>query len=163
MTTSPRIAIAHDYLSTPGGAERVIEVLAAQFPDALIFTSVFEPHHYPTIDPSRVRTSWLNTIPLLRRHYRAALPLLPSAFRRLRVTAADADVVLCSTTGWAHGISSDVPKIAYCNNPARWLYQPGDYFHGRPLLRLALSPLTAWLRRFDQRAAASCEIGRAHV
>ena len=83
------------------------------------------------------------SIPLLRRHYRAALPLLPSAFRRLRVTAAAADVVLCSTSGWAHGISSDVPKIAYCHNPARWLYQPNDYFHGRPLLRLALSPLMA--------------------
>jgi glycosyltransferase involved in cell wall biosynthesis len=73
------------------------------------------------------------------------------------VHSTDADVVVCSSSGWAHGIASDVPKVVYCHNPARWLYQPDDYFRGKRLLRSAMAPLLWWLRGIDQRAAGSCD------
>ena len=53
--------------------------------------------------------------------HRLALPLLAPTFSRLHV---DADVVVCSSSGWAHGAHADGRKIVYCHTPARWLYQP---------------------------------------
>jgi len=55
---------------------------------------------------------------------RLALPLLAPVWSRIE--AGDADVVLCSSTGWAHGIRTTVPKIVYCHNPARWLAATTD-------------------------------------
>lgn len=130
--------------------------MVRQFPGSELFTSVYVPELYPEFAGVRVTTSVLDRVRPLARHYRAALPLLPMAWGRMQVR--DADVVICSTTGWAHGIRSEVPKIAYCNNPARWLYQRGDYTSTRSAYRLPLAVLSPWLRRWDQRAAASCEL-----
>jgi glycosyltransferase involved in cell wall biosynthesis len=66
----------------------------------------------------------------------------------------DADVVICSSSGWAHGAQTDGLKIVYCHTPARWLYQP-DRYVSRDALRLAFAPLRRALIRWDQRAAAS--------
>ena len=62
------------------------------------------------------------------RNHRAALPLLAPSFSRLRVSA---DVVICSSSGWAHGTQVEGRKIVYCHTPARWLYQPDRYLRGR--------------------------------
>ncbi len=61
-------------------------------------------------------------------HHRAALPLLAPSFSRLRVSA---DVVICSSSGWAHGAQVEGRKIVYCHTPARWLYQSDRYLRGR--------------------------------
>jgi hypothetical protein len=68
----------------------------------------------------------------------------------------DVDVVICSSSGWAHGIPTNAPKLVYCHNPPRWLYQPEDYVQSQPLLvRGALTALRPTLTAWDQRAAAS--------
>ena len=41
--TRPRIAIAHDYLTQRGGAERVVLSMAKAFPDAAIYTTLYDP------------------------------------------------------------------------------------------------------------------------
>ncbi len=43
-----KIALVHDYLTQPGGAERVFELLCKRYPNADIFTSMYEPKR--TID-----------------------------------------------------------------------------------------------------------------
>ena len=58
-----------------------------------------------------------------------ALPLLASATSRLRV---DADVTICSTTGWAHGVQTSGAKVLYVHNTARWLYQRDEYLANLP-------------------------------
>jgi len=68
-----------------------------------------------------VRTLPLNRSATLRRNHRLALSLLAPAFSRLRVAA---EVVVCSSSGWAHGAQVEGRKIVYCHTPARWLYQP---------------------------------------
>lgn len=157
MTSGPRIALAHDYLSVRGGAERAFIVMANQFPDARLYTSFFQEELYPELHGRHVVASPMNRFRPLGRHYRAALPLLPAIWNRLRLEPDDdAEVVVCSTTGWAHGIGADVPKIAYCNNPARWLYQRADYTSTMPWSAGVLAPLSPWLRRWDRNAAAGC-------
>jgi len=154
-TTSLRVALAHDYLSERGGAERVAISLSRSFPDAPLYTSVFDAAAYPELKGVDVRPSFLNRVPPLRRRHRVALPLLPLAYGRLRV---DADVVICSSSGWSHGITTDAPKVVYCHNPARWLYQRAEYSKTRRRYGLAGLAVSPFLERWDQRAAASCDV-----
>ena len=157
-TDRPRVAIAHDYLTQRGGAERVVLALHRAFPDAAIHTTLYDPDGtYPEFRDARVVVSPINRIRLLRHKHRAALPLLPYAVSRLPV---DADVVVASSSGWAHGVPATGRKLVYCHAPARWLYQADAYLGDeaeRSAKARALSVLGGWLRRWDRRAAASAD------
>ena len=159
MTERPRVAIAHDYLTQRGGAERVVLALHRAFPDATIHTTLYDPDGtYPEFRDARIVTSPINRIGPLRREHRAALPLLPYAVSRLRI---DADVVVASSSGWAHGVPTTGRKIVYCHAPARWLYQADAYLGdqaARSAKSRALDLLGGWLRRWDRRAAASADV-----
>jgi glycosyltransferase involved in cell wall biosynthesis len=159
MTTRPRVAIAHDYLTQRGGAERVVLALHRAFPDAPLYTTLYEPTTtFPEFRDARIVTSWLNRVPLFRRDHRAALPLLPLAANSLRI---DADVVVASSTGWAHGFPTTGRTLVYCHSPARYLYLAEEYLgapahtSARGLALLALRPaLVRWDQRRAHRAAA---------
>src|ERR671936_577759 len=130
-----RIALAHDYLTQRGGAERVVLSLVRAFPHAPLYTSFYEPAGtFPEFAPVDVRTSPLNLVAPLRRRHRLALPLLASAFSRVRIAA---DVAICSSSGWAHGAHVDGRKVVYCHAPARWLYQTSRYLGERGVLQRA--------------------------
>jgi glycosyltransferase involved in cell wall biosynthesis len=150
------VTLVHDYLTQRGGAERVVLSMLRAFPDAPLYTSLYEPARtFPEYRRADVRPSPLNRIPPLRRWHRLAFPLLLSAFSRLEVPG---DVVLASSSGWAHGARVHGRKIVYCHAPARWLYQPDRYLRGR---RGAGSAMLALLRRrlleWDRAAAASAD------
>ena len=151
------VAIVHDYLTQRGGAERVVLAMADAFPDAPIYTSLFEPAGTFTEFADRnIRASGLNRLSLLRRHHRLGLPLLAPAFSRMSV---DAEVAICSSSGWAHGASVRGTKVVYCHTPARWLYQTERYLRRSGWgTRVALRSLAPSLRRWDRRAADSVDI-----
>jgi len=122
---TPSVAIIHDYLTQRGGAERVFLLLAQTFPNATLHTSLYDPQGtYPELANLEIKATPLNRIGILRRQHRLAFPILAPAFSALRV---DADVVLCSSSGWSHGIRTEGRKIVYCHSPARWLYQGSRY------------------------------------
>ena len=153
-----RVALVHDYLTQRGGAERVVLSMVKAFPDAPLYTSVYEPGGtFPEFADVDVRTSPLNAIAPLRRDPTRALALLAPTFSRMRV---EADVAFCSSSGWAHGAHVTGRKIVYCHNPARWLYQTSDYFgdDSRRSARLALAALRRPLLRWDRAAAASADL-----
>jgi glycosyltransferase involved in cell wall biosynthesis len=146
------VAIAHDYLTQRGGAERVVLALLRAFPDAEVHTLLYDASGtFPEFRDARVVTSPLNRVPALRRHHRAALPLLAPASSRMKV---DADLTVVSTSGWAHGFDVLGRSLVYCHNPARWLYQTDDYLgsRGPSVAGLALGALSPWLRRWDAAA-----------
>jgi glycosyltransferase involved in cell wall biosynthesis len=152
----PPIAIVHDYLTQRGGAERVALLLARAFPAAPLYTSLYEPSTtFPEFEDVDVRPSPLNRVAPLRRNHRAALPLLASTFSNMRVSA---DVVFCSSSGWAHGARVNGTKIVYCHTPARWLYQTDRYVRGRSVAtRAAATAYRRPLVRWDKRAAATAD------
>ena len=154
----PEVAIAHDYLTQRGGAERVVLAMHAAFPDAPIYTTLFDPEGtFPEFGAARIVASPLNRVGLLRRNHRLALPFLAWATGQLR---PDADIVLVSSSGWAHGVRSAGRRIVYCHAPARWLYQTDAYLgsSGRfAPTRLALALLRPALLRWDRRAARSAD------
>lgn len=151
-----KVAIAHDYLTQRGGAERVVLSMVKTFPDAEVHTLLYEPATtFGEFADVQVHTSPLNHVGALRADHRKALPLLPFSAGRMKI---DADVVLASTSGWAHGFDvGDATLVAYCYSPARWLYQSGRYLgddspRGRRAALQALKrPLIAWDKRAAQR------------
>jgi glycosyltransferase involved in cell wall biosynthesis len=152
-----RVVLAHDYLTQCGGAERVVLAMMHAFPAAPVYTSLYnDATTFPEFRKVDVRTTWLERVPPLRRRHRLALPLLAPAFGR---SVVDADVVVCSSSGWAHGINATGRKVVYCHTPARWLYDGRRYLGGRRGMSwLALSCLRPYLRRWDRRAAASAAL-----
>lgn len=155
----PVVAIAHDYLTQRGGAERVVLAMLEAFPDATIHTTLYDPEGtYPEFRDARIVTSTLDRVAFLRRHHRAALPLLAPAASRLRI---DADVTVVSSSGWAHGFDIRGRSLVYCHNPARWLYQAEEYLGDEGAraraTRLLLRAVTPPLRRWDRRAAVRAD------
>ncbi len=151
------LALAHDYLTQRGGAERVVAGWLGMWPEASLYTALYEPSHtFPEFQQANLVCSPLNRSHFLRSHYRTALPLYPLAWSR---TTIDADVVLASSSGWAHGLRTDGRLVVYCHSPARWLYQPqrylatGAFGRGVRLARfLGQLPLRRWDLRSAQRA-----------
>ncbi|MBU4466185.1 MAG: glycosyltransferase [Actinobacteria bacterium] len=162
MHGGPAIALAHDYITQRGGAERVALALARTFSDAPLHTALYDPlATFPEFADVDVRTMPINRWGVLRHHHRLALPFLARAVSRYPVAA---DVLVASSSGWAHGIPTDGRKIVYCHAPARWLYQAERYAgsaESRGLQSRAVSAATAilgpGLRRWDQEAAASAD------
>ncbi|MHB8470288.1 MAG: glycosyltransferase [Gaiellaceae bacterium] len=156
VMTRPRVALVHDYLTQRGGAERVVLSMLKAFPGAPLYTSLYNPGGtFAEFAAADVRPLTLNRIHVFRRHHRAALPFLAPAFSSLRV---DAETVVCSSSGWAHGARATGRKVVYCYTPARWLYQGDRYLRERGLPeRAALAALRGPLLGWDKRAAASAD------
>ncbi len=155
----PRVAIAHDYLTQRGGAERVVLAMHRAFPDAPIATTLFDPDGtYPEFGDLDVRVSGLDRIAPLRHHHRLALPLLAPAVDHLTI---DAEVVLVSSSGWAHGVHTTGRKVVYCHSPARWLYvddQENTTGLSARMGKAAMALLGPRLKRWDRRAAYTADV-----
>ena len=140
----------HDYLNQRGGAERTVLELAAIFPGAPLYTSLYRREStFPEFAPLDVRTTFLDRLPVDGR-FRALFALYAAAFRSLG--PLDAELVISSSSGWAHFVRTSPRAFhaVYCYNPARWLY--GEYVDGAVGQR-ALAPLANVFRRLDRRAA----------
>jgi glycosyltransferase involved in cell wall biosynthesis len=149
------VAIVHDYLTQRGGAERVVLAMARAFPEAALHTSLYDADGtFPEFSAVDMETLWLDRVPVLRRHHRLGLPVLAGAFSRLHI---DADVVFCSSSGWAHGAQATGRKVVYCHAPARWLHQRDRYLRGRGPAGTVLSLVQERLRRWDAEAAHSAD------
>lgn len=155
-----RVALVHDYLTQYGGAERVLEVLHAHYPDAPVYTSLYDPTHLPDSFRSwDIRTSPLQRIPGATRSHRLWTPLYPAIFGHVgRHDIQDADVVIAESSAWAHHArpQGGIPVICYCHSPARFLYGDPNYMKAARLPRL-LRPfadtLFSGMRWLDRRAA----------
>ncbi len=143
----------HEWLSPHGGSENVFEALIDLYPDAARFC---------LWDDSAGRFSGVRETALahtpLRSRKAAALPFMPTAWRRL--PALDADWVLCSSHLFAHharfaGPARDAPKLVYAPTPARYIWTPElDGRGGGVLARPASSALKALDRRRAQEPVA---------
>lgn len=159
------IALAHDYLAQAGGAERVVEVMHRVYPDAPIYTSVYDRKATSSCFADMdVRTSFLQRLGMGKQAWhRAALPLYPLAFERFDMTAYD--VVLSSTTGFAKGVITlpETCHICYCHTPSRFAWREHSSeasgasgarrsFKSK-LKSLALGPTLSKLRMWDVQSA----------
>jgi len=108
-----RLAIVHDYLNQYGGAERVLEALHGLFPDAPIFTSMYDPSRLPEFYRQYdIRTSFMQRLPGVTSHHQAYLPLYPVAFESFDFS--EYDVVLSNSSAWCKGVVTAPETVHLC-------------------------------------------------
>ncbi len=111
-----RVAIVHDKLCEPGGAEFILKILMKIFPSADIYTLFYDRTQYPFLKERRVITSFLDVIckvPLLKSRYRLLFPFVYWAFSSFDLSAYDAVINISFIGGHTAGekaLSSDVAK-----------------------------------------------------
>jgi glycosyltransferase involved in cell wall biosynthesis len=131
-----RMAIVHPWVYEVRGGEKVFFEIARTFPTADLFMLFGRHDHIPEDLRSRLKgTSFLQKLQWWRLSYRSTLPFLPAAAKRLDLS--DYDVVISSSSGWAHGVKtrSDAVHICYMHSPPRYLWdQDADTPFGRKFL-----------------------------
>jgi glycosyltransferase involved in cell wall biosynthesis len=155
------VALVYDRVNKYGGAERVLEALHKLWPDAPLYTAVYDKESAPWASSFDVRPSFLQAIPFAKSHHEPLAPLAPLAFEQFNFDAYD--VVISVTSAEAKGILTK-PKtlhICYCLTPTRYLWSGFATYEKLPGLG-ALSQISAFglrllaptLRRWDKIAAS---------
>ena len=119
----PRVALVHDFLLDVRGAERVFLELCGMWPDADIFTAVYDERGTEgRFAGRRVHSSFLQTLRPTARTFRALLPLYPAAIESFDLSGYD--LVVSSSSAWAHAVLCDEHTIhvSYCHNPFRYAW-----------------------------------------
>jgi glycosyltransferase involved in cell wall biosynthesis len=151
-----RVALVHDFLVDVRGAERVFLALCDMFPEAELFTAVYDEHGTEgRFADRRVHTSFLQALRPSSRTFRTLLPLYPSAMESLDLRGYD--LVLSSSSAWAHGVipAEDAVHVCYCHNPFRYAWNARqETLDARgPVGRAALGLIFQRWRQWDWIAA----------
>lgn len=140
-----------------GGAERVVEAMHQVWPEAPIYTSVYDAEAtLPSFKTMDIRTSFLQRWVGKPQFHKLALPFYPVAFEQFDLS--DYEVVLSSTTGFAKGVITgpETCHICYCHTPARFAWRSHEYIaqgnYGRTTRR-ALALILHGLRAWDYASA----------
>ena len=141
------------------GGEKCLEVVCRLYPDADVFTllhvrgSVSE-----AIESHRIRTSALQGLPGVRRHYRTYLPLMPWAIEGLDLHRYDAVLSMSHCVAKSAPVARSTPHVCYCFTPMRYVWDMYEQYFGRHRMRGALGwgvrQMARWLRRWDRRTAS---------
>ncbi len=118
-----KVAIVHDWLVNYGGAERVVEEFLKVFPQADIYTLVYDKKKMGKIFPEeKVHTSFVQKIPMATKLYTKFLSLMPKAFESFDLTQYD--LVLASSSSCAKGVivSPKSAFVAYIHTPMRYAW-----------------------------------------
>ncbi|KAA5806377.1 glycosyltransferase family 4 protein [Thermoanaerobacterium thermosaccharolyticum] len=151
-----KIAIVHDWLTNMGGAERVILAFHEIFPDAPIYTTVFNPDRLPDeFKKIDVRTSFIQRLPKAKTKYNMYLPFMPTAFEQFDLS--EYDIVLSSSSSCAKGVLTrpDTLHICYCHTPMRYAWDfYSEYKESAPKWQKKFIPfLMNYIRMWDRLSA----------
>lgn len=166
-TQPPRVAIVCDFLTVMGGAENVVLALHEAFPDAPIYTALYNPDKTPAFRELEVRTSRLQKLPKSLRKYHKLFPTMAvSAMRKLDLS--EYDVIIASTYLHGHQVLKTRPDqvlIAYCHTPPRYYWSHYDEYrqdpgYGKlnPIIRALMPLMIPHQRKLDLEAARKVDL-----
>ena len=118
-----RVALVCDWLTTFGGAEKVILALHELFPHAPIYTSIYNRDQVPGFEKAMIFTSYLQNLPFAKKHHQLYLGFMPHAFERFDLS--NYDLVISSSHCCAKGIITkpNTLHVCYCHSPMRYLWE----------------------------------------
>jgi glycosyltransferase involved in cell wall biosynthesis len=169
----PATGLVHDYLLVLRGAERSFAAMADRFPGAPLYTLLYdEAGTKRRFADHAITTSYLQRLTIRQDGFRRLLPLFPHAVERLPIS--ECDVVLSSSSAFAHGVRArpDAIHVCYCYTPLRyaWFEQERALAEVnpalRPMLRRTLARCRTWDRRVSQRVTryvAISELSRERI
>ncbi len=119
-----KLAIVHDWLAVRGGAEQVLEKIHELYPEAPIYTIIYNPEKMPQFKNAKIITSYLNKFPKAQTHHQVLIPLMPKAIESFDLRKYD--VVLSQSSACAKGAikGKNATHICYCNTPLRYVWYP---------------------------------------
>src|SRR5256884_7539928 len=123
-----KVALVHDYLNQMGGAERVVLALHEIFPDAPIYTSIYDPKRVdPAFQKMDIRTSFMQRLPVVTKHHQPYLPIYPFAMGSLDLRGFD--LILSSSSAFGKGVITrpETLHTCYCHTPMRWCWHYDEY------------------------------------
>lgn len=165
----PKIAIVADWLTAFGGAERVVLAMHEAFPDAPVYTSVYDPE--PALREALkgvdIRTTFIQKFPHKLRRLHKWFPVLRTwGFRRLDLS--EFDIILTSSSAESKQIRKSRPDqthICYCHTPIRYYWSHYDEYKANPgfgkldwLVRLLIPIFLPGQKRHDFKAAQSVDL-----
>lgn len=159
-----RIAFVHEWLVTYAGAEKVLEAMLSEFPDADVFCVVdFLPEqHRKILCRQRPKTTFIQKIPFAGRMYKYLLPMMPIAVEQLDLSGYD--IVISNSHAVAKGVITgpDQLHICYCYTPIRYAWDlQHQYLAESGMKRGIRSMLARWylhrIRIWDTRTAAGVD------
>jgi len=147
-----RVALIYDRVNKWGGAERVLLALHKIFPDAPLYTSVYDQKKAPWAKVFDVRTSFLQKFPFANHHELYAL-LMPLVFESFNFDEYDLVISVTSEAGKGIVTKPQTKHICYCLTPTRYLWSGyGEYFEN-PISKFISLPSVWYLRFWDKIAA----------
>lgn len=156
MQKELKVALVHDWLVSSGGAERVLETMHELFPDAPIYTLVYDEKKAPEwLKDCDVRTTYIQKWPGAKSHHKLLLSFMPKAWEALNLT--EYDLVISSCASCSKGIMTrpDAVHICYCHSPIRYVWDMYyDYLQNAGAIkRFAMPHLIHKVRQWDFQAA----------
>ncbi len=148
-----KVAIVYDRVNKWGGAERVLLSLKKIFPDAFLYTSVYDEKKAPWAKEFRVKTSFLQKFPLARSSHEFFATFMPIAFESFNFDEFDLVISVTSEFSKAVITKPSTLHICYCLTPTRYLWSGYDIYFKNSLLKLISSSFVSYLRNFDRVAA----------
>jgi glycosyltransferase involved in cell wall biosynthesis len=145
-----RVALVHDWLTIPGGAELVLEEIYRLYP-ATIVAAQYNAKRFPAFANAKVVTSGISELPLSKTKHYVYAPILADVYARFDMSAYD--LILTDSHSFAHGVRkrTDALHICYYHTPARSLWYPEiDNRAGADPLRRMIAKR---LRRLDLEAS----------
>lgn len=161
------MAIVCDFLTVMGGAENVVLAMHEAFPDAPIYTALYNPDKMPAFRKLDVRTSDLQNLPKKLRSYHKLFPTMAvNAMRRLDLSAYD--IILTSSYLHGHQVTKARPEqviINYCHTPPRYYWSHYDEYrrdpgYGKlnPVIRTLMPLMVPRQRKLDLEAARQVDV-----
>ena len=153
----PKVALVYDRVNTSyGGAEQVVLALEKAFPQADLFTSLYNPKKANWAKNFNVKTSFLQKIPFIKNMHRFLAIFMPLAFEGLDLS--DYDIIISITSAEAKGVITRKNQlhICYLLTPPRYLYHyKNDYlkkssFLSLPIINQLAKFALKYLENWDQ-------------
>ncbi len=153
-----KIALVHDFLNQYGGAEKTLEALCEMFPNAPIYTLLYDEEKMQGKFESReIHASFLQKLPkFFRRRFKYFLPFLPTAPESFDLR--NFDLVISSSGAWSKGIITrlDTIHIAYIHSPMRFVWDYNEKYlrdERKERLGFIIRPMLSYFRIWDKLAA----------
>jgi len=148
-----KVALVYDWVDKFGGAERVLQALHEIYPEAPLFTSVFNLEKAPWAKDFKVIPSFLNKLPLANVYHEFYPWLMPLAFESFDFS--DFDLVISVTSAQGKGIITkpSTYHLCYCLTPTRYLFSSHDQYFKNKFLKFLVSPVLNYLLNWDKVAA----------
>ncbi len=145
---SPKVAFVHEYLVQYGGAEKTLEAMIELFPDAPIFTGLYNPAQLSNEINKREIIYPKSSI--LAKFPKYLTFLMPLVFERFNLTKYD--IIISDGTAWPKGVLTkhDQLHISYIHTPPRFLYgysvesQKRDKWYFKPFVKFIDFFLRIW-------------------